>query len=536
MTCPDFQTSKNGRAGNGVVQPQSGLDYPLVAPSPDIRYLIADLHLAYDDAGEYAASIQVAEHPLRIKYLYGVGCVENAPSPGFPTPAHAADIVVVDANQRVILDTTTGAVSFNAQDWSADYRIYEWKTGRAVCRVVVYTTWPDDDNGQPDDDTRRNYDKFLTPANALLDERAVYKMPRRLLSMRVRNGQTTTPRYSGNFKLVNGYNTEITVPKRETKNFRNVTSINFSAVAGTGLGRYGNCPDGVTVPITKINGLSAQNGDFKLSATDCLWLRRPVTVGLTEPYPVNPATTAQQQIGADCDPCCGCDDYANTAKYMNETSYRYKLIGQRAENVRTEHENNIARWLDQRACSVQRPLRLFMVPQRCPYMDVVMMLCNPCDTCVAPARLTLALSIAGDFVPSAPATQTNVAVRAELECGYTTMYAPGIRGGGVGITVSGDGAQYSAALPELKPGDSAYVQFRLKFSQYDPTNPAIESTRSRGPYVITGTLTGTYLNTNQPVRVNCEQNLSDGLPPPAAEAVLSQILNCNAEGRTEAAC
>lgn len=536
MTCPDFQLSKHGRAGLGVVQPQSGLDYPLVAPSADIRYLIADLHLSYDDAGEYDPAVTPAAHPLRIKYLYGLGCVENTPASGFPTPTHAADIVIVDSLNRVILDTTLPGTTFNAQPWSADYTIYEWKTARAVCRLVCYNTWPDEDNGQVDDDTRRNYDKSLTPINARLDERAVYKLPRRLLSMRVRNGQTTTARYKGSFKFVNGYNTEIVPGGGEVKNFRNVTSINFRAVAGTGLGRYGNCPGGVAVPITKINGVTATAGDFRLAATDCLWLRRPVTVGLTAPYPVNPSTTAHQQIGADCDPCCGCDDYANTAKYMNETSYRYKLIGQRAEKVRTEHENNIARWLDQRSCSVQQPLRLLMVPQRCPYMDIVMMLCNPCETCVEPTRVTLTLTVSGDFVPADPETQTSVAVRPTLECGYTSMYAPGIRGRGVGISVSGDGFQYSAVFPQLKPGDSAYVQFRLKFSQYDPTNPAVEDTRARGPYVVTGMLTGANASTNQPILTNCGQLLNDGLPPLAALAETTQTLFCNAEGKTEAPC
>jgi hypothetical protein len=536
MTCPDFQTSKNGRAGIGVVQPQSGLDYPLVAPSADIRYLLADLHLAYDDDGEYNTALTPAAHPLRIKYLYGVGCVENTPPTGFPTPVHTADIVVVDANNRVILDTTTQPTAFNAQAWSSDYRIYEWKTARVVCRLVTHTTWPDDDSGETDDDTRRNYDKFLAPTNARLDERAVYKMPRRLLSMRVRNGQTTSPRYSGAFTFENGYSTQITNTPAETNNFRNITKVNFSAVAGTGLGRYGACPEGAAVPITKINGVAGTGGDFRLSATDCLWVRRPVTVGIAAPYPVNPSTTAHQQIGADCDPCCGCDDYASTAKYMNETSYRYKLIGQRAEKVRTEHENNIARWLDQRSCSVQRPLRLLMVPQRCPYLDIVMMLCNPCQTCVEPTRLTLNLSISGDLVVADPETQTSVAIRPELECGYTAMYAPGIRGSAVGIAVAGDGFQYSAVFPQLKPGDSAYVQFRVKFNQYDPAALTAVNTRARGPYVVTGTLTGTYLGTTQPILTNCGNNLDDDLPPLPAITETVQTLHCNAEGKTEAPC
>jgi len=538
MTCPDLQTSKRGRAGIGVIQPQSGLDYPLVAPSDDIQYLIADLHIAYDDVGEYEPAFLPAAHPLRIKYLYGAGCIENTPSAGFPAAANAVDIVIVDANNRVILDTTTQTTQFNAQAWSADYRICEWKTLRAVCRLVLYTTWPDNDSGRIDDDTQRNYNKFLTPVNAQLDERAVYKMPRRLLTMRVKNGQTVSPRYSGKFTFTNGYSTEINAAAPETKNFRNITEVTFDAVAGTGRGRYGACDDGEEVPITKINGLAGDNGNFRLSGTDCLWVRRPTTVGVGPPYPVNASTTAQQQIGADCDPCCGCDEYVDAAKYLNETSYRYKLIGQRAEKVRTEHENNIARWRDQRACSVQRPLRLMMVAQRCPYIDVVMMLCNPCETCLDPARLTLSLNIAGDFVPAKPEQQTPINIRPTLECGYTTLYAPGIRGGAVTIAVSGDGLQYSAVFPQLKAGDSAYVQFRLKFNQnqYIPATATEEETRARGPYTVTGILTGVHTTTNLPVLTNCGQNLDDGQLPPVASAEVARTLNCTAQGTTETAC
>lgn len=536
MTCPDFKTSSHGRAGIGVVQPQSGLDYPLVAPSSDIQYLIADLHLAYDDDGEYNSAIAPAAHPLRIKYLYGAGCIENARPSNFIQPTHEADIVIVDAHDRVILDTTPQSVFFNIQPWGNDYKIYEWKTARAICRMVLYTTWPDDDNNKTDSDTRRNYNKYLTPKNAQLDERAIYKIPRRLLSMRVRNGQTTTARYNGNIKFTNGYNTEIVAGNSVTKNFRNLTAVNLSAAPGSGLGRYENCSDIPAAPISKINGVPSINGDFRLSSTDCLWVRRPITTSASAAYSINPSKTAHQQIGADCTPCCSCSDYSDTAKYMNETSYRYKLIGQRADKVRAEHENNIARWLDKRACSVQRPLRLFMVPQRCPYMDIVMMLCNPCETCTPPTLLTVTFDISGDFIPADSAKQNGVAVRPTLECGYTTLYAPGIRGGGVGLSVSGDGLQYSAALPQLKPNESAYVQFRLKFNQYDLNTLNSRETKARGPYIVTGVLTGTYLNTNQPIVINCGKDLGDNLPPPPAAAETTQTLHCNSDGMTEAPC
>jgi hypothetical protein len=563
MTCPDYVTSKRGRQGLGVVQPQSGLNYPLVAPSADIKYLIADFYLSYDDDGEYLASTAPAVHPLRIKYLYGVGCIDNTPASGFPANVHAADVVIVDANERIILNTNSANVSFNVQSWGTDYKIYEWKSSKAVCRLVTYTTWPDDDYGQTDDDTRRNYNKSLTPVNAKLDERAVYKMPRRLLSVRVKNGQTTTAQYRNKIVFANGYNSVITPAPGTTVDFRNNTNVLFSAVAGSGLGKYGDCADTTTgVPITKINGVAGKDGHFLISGTDCLWARRPVNSSgvisdaerllaedgsflITEAadfdywvnetntsssttvnnssYIVSPSTTAQQQIGADCQPCCACSDYSDTAKYINDTSYRYALIGQRAERVRTEHLNNITRWADQRACSVQRPLRLLLIPQRCPFMDIVLLLCNPCKKCFKPAALSVTLSIAG---------ADGKTIVPQLEPGYTEMYAPGINNSAVQVNQSSNGLTYSVSMPELKAGDSAYVKFRVRFSEVvQVSDDSFAVLKARGQYAVTGVLTGSFLGGGN-VLTNCGDNLNDGAAPPAASAETTRVLNCNSAGQT----
>ena len=106
MTCPSFQLSGTGRRGIGVNQPQSGLDYPLVNPSEDARYLLADVYLAYDDPGAYNSTITPSQHPLRIKWLYGVGCSASSAPAWAPAPTHAADIVIVDAQDNVVFDST----------------------------------------------------------------------------------------------------------------------------------------------------------------------------------------------------------------------------------------------------------------------------------------------------------------------------------------------------------------------------------------------------------------------------------------------
>lgn len=100
MSCDPIYTP-DGRRGIGVNQPQSGLDYPLIAPSADIQYLLADFYLAYEDTA------QEFVHPLRVKWLYGVGCAPNTAPSWAPTPTHAADILIVDATNRTVFNSTT---------------------------------------------------------------------------------------------------------------------------------------------------------------------------------------------------------------------------------------------------------------------------------------------------------------------------------------------------------------------------------------------------------------------------------------------
>jgi len=508
MACPDFVTSQHGRAGIGVIQPQSGLDYPLVAPSDDIDSLIADFYLAYDDPGDYTHAQPAMRHPLRITYLAGVGCIENSPPTGFPALVHGADITVVDSANKVVFSTFSGDVTFAVADWSRDYKIYTWKKTSSICRLVVYSTWA------PDNLARRNYPRYLTPVNAVLDERAVYKMPKRLLSLRVKNNNIVSGPYSGQIKLHNGYNTEITATAQTNQTFRAATDVVINAEAGSGLGKYIDCLDTeATKPITRINGTAGVNGDFLLSAADCIWARRPTTH--TGTSIVSPP--GQLKFGADCAPCCSCGDYVDTAKYLNETVDQYKLIGVRAENVRNQFESNILRWNDQRACSVQRPLRLILVPQRCPYMDVVMMVCNSCSTCLGASKLQVAITAAPTITPS-------------LECGYTAMFAPNISGKATSVTASADGLTYSAFFPQLPPGESAYIKFRLKFTETDPITHIKH--KPFGPYAISGALTGVMLDTGGPLLNNCADPV-DGVP---VTAETTQALYCSATGYTELPC
>jgi len=496
MTCPDFTLAKTGRRGIGVIQAYSGLDYPLIAPSADVQYLIADFYLTVEaDA--------LPAFPLRIKHLYNLGCIENTPAADFPAATNTAGIVVVDANDAVVFDSIAAPADYTTKSWGSDYQIHEWITGGTVCRMLVYQTWP------AEDDDKRNYNKYLTPQNATLDARSIYVMPKRVKTLCVRNRNVRSAPTPGAFIFRNNYNTTLSAGAATTTAFSALTPITINAAAGSGAGKY-PCLDYIPADhkvINKINGVSGINGDFLLSANDCLWARRATTYlnGV-----VTPQANAQLQFGADCKPCCACSDFVTTATYMNYVRDRYKLIGTRAEEVRARHEDNIRRWNDYRLCSLQTPLRLIFVPQRCPYMDVVLMLCNPCQSCLPASELTLTINFFGDVIPAGES------VTADVVCGHTAMYSA--NSNGLATSIVANGLSYSTAFPQIQPGDSAYVKFRLKFSL-------------KAAYNIRGHLTGTLISTGMPITTDCEQTAAS-----PAQAETTQMLYCDDVGHTEMPC
>lgn len=519
MTCGNsgFQSSARGRQGVGVVQPQSGLDYPLVAPTEDVRYLIADFQLSFDDLGEYGAGAK-AVPPFKIKHLYNVGCEDAGQPDGFPTPRHAdkADIQIVDSAGLVVFDTFSGVTADSIKDWGDDYKLYSWIKGNQVCSMLVYTTWQPDAATTGEGPLPRYYAKYLTPLNAQLDPRAVYKMPKRLRSLSVKsspNCNTVCGPYTGRISFRNGFNTTLTTADTTINNFRVNTAITFSAIAGSGAGKYSNCPDTsiVAQSITKINGATAPGGDFVIAATDCLWAKKPTTRPAGAAY-VIPSPTVPQQIGGNCGPCCKCEDYAAAAEEINRVQAFYVQIGDRVNNVKFQHEANIERWLAQQSCSIN-PLKLLLVPQRCPYMDVVAMICNPCQECINNSLITVSL------------TPQEVA-SAEVVAGKTAMYAKGVNGRPIAITKTTTVSQqtglittqFSAPFNQITAGANAYLQFRVKFSV-------------KGPYTIAGTLTAVEIATGQRVRTGCADSPAT-VTRIDATAIKSETLFCTADGKT----
>lgn len=487
-SCDPFEYHPRGRKGIGVAQPQGGSDYPFVAPSDDIRYLLADFYLAFP-AAEYAL-------PLRIAYLKGLGCEGGAPD-GIPShdndDDHAVALVVVDADDVIVFDSRDGDLRVD-RDWGPRLHVYSWQVDGMTASVVVHTKWSPDDQPEP-----RQYAYHILPENGVLDVRATFPVPRKVTSLQVVLENLTQTAV----ELLPGYNMKIThQDTTATPGGRRRHQIRFDATAGAGLGQFPGCGTD-PLAIKKINNvLPTDAGDFFLAATDCYFVRQPTIITQESPrraypsvllYPYNlpdidlPDPLAGQstdaagwplskryghlQLGNDCVPCCDCEDFVELAEYMNRIRDQYSDIGQDAMAVRDLYHVNRDRFNAARDCFHRRPLRIFMQPQLCPFMDVVIQFCNQSQNCVEDLELSVTFQIADDTGSAVQVPGFSMITGAHTKPGRRSPLTERYSLGGMWPT-------FTAHWDGVEPGASAYVKFRLEFDDCFL------------PYVVTGTVTG----------------------------------------------
>lgn len=562
-----FTRDAHGRQGIGVTQPQSGTDYPLVTPSADVRYLLADFWMSFDQPSDYydGAPFRL---PFRIYWLSGFGTVPpDFPIPVqdntgswssvcassssmsssmsittldcLPLPKHDHDIIVVDADDRVVFDSTSDPlITHEARDWGDRLKIVVWRhpTDQFVS-LVYHTAWNPNDFPEP-----REYSTYFFPNAATLDERAVERLPKRLRSLTVvlDNLRKTAVNFVAgyNMNLVTGETLEPTGKRRSTK-------VTFNAAPGAGLGVFPDCtPD--TLKLNAVNGVKpTTHGDFFLAATDCYWIRQPTrvvavnrrmtfpeiglspgnipTLGMPDTlagttkaaagWPNNDDPRyAHLQFGSDCEPCCDCPDYVAVAQYMNRVRDTYQTTGKKLEGARDLYHMNRERWLASLDCVNQRPLRLRLLPQLCPFLDVAVQLCNQTGACLVDVELKVGFT-------TSPVGGTGVIVP-----GFTFITGARTKTGGTaGVTdryqMGGDWPEYTAFFDTVQPGQSVYARFRLRFD-----NCGMDGSI---PYAVTGNLSATVQGA--PLQV------SDGEIPPNlvdASATETQTLDCPGRDNT----
>lgn len=358
-----------GRQPIGINQPPGGgTNYPFVKPSSDIKYLLGDLFVSFDDLDDTYA------FPLKVSWMYGFGTNVVAPPPGYPSPTHAQDIIVTDANDVVVFDSTT-ASKFTSDAWDSRLLILEWTNTDSVLRCVQHTEWTQADI---DDGLTQTYDDYIEPASGVLQVDTWYKMPKRITSLQV---GVTTVNQTNVVTFSEGYNmsigqSDLAIAAQPLPRFgdakplvegtRASSSVLFASESGAGLGIFPGCSDQVLEIKTLNRVASNAYQNFTYDTEGCIRSQRPV--GLTSSFPrefdyasfVLPAAEAAAAIETlnDCTNCCDCTYFAQTYQGLKRQWFLYRDVAEQAETARNLYQENIDRWEIQKTIRERDTLRL----------------------------------------------------------------------------------------------------------------------------------------------------------------------------------
>lgn len=404
-----------GRQPIAVNQPPGGGSlYPFVNPSPDILYLLGDFFVSFDDLEDQYT------YPLRVAWLYGFGTNVVPPPPGSPAPTHSHDLIVVDADDRVVFNSTV-AENFTATPWDDRLLVLEWTNADRVCRCSMHTAWTQADI---DDDQTITYDNYILPENGELQADCWYKLPKRVTSIRVGlNYIAQQP-----VQLAEGYNiglTHSTTTLRPTINLaglrtsksvvagtRVVNRVVIDAVPGNGLGTAKSlCNDHSVRTINKTAANDYSN--FNLDTYGCVRTKRPVVLTDTSPRKfIYRAVNSKGQtildpiqskaalaFGDNCKNCCDCTYFAQTYQGLKRQWFLYRDVGRQAEQARDIYESNRSRWLIQKELREQVRMNLRLMVDGDSKIRWGLSFCNASKCCLMGMRVYMCWLAYTDATP-----------------------------------------------------------------------------------------------------------------------------------------
>lgn len=351
--------------GQGIGPDATGRNYPLLEPGPDMAGVLADFYLAH--------RVVDAVLPLSIAWLYGANLAYNdgAPDPADSgsgvahTPPHAADVVVVDAANVPVFDSTA-ATSFRSTAFSNRLHVYEWADASTVCRLVQHTAVPDPSLFSP-------RPARIWPVDGRLDERCSELIPSRLTGLQG---------LSGGVAVAGGYNTTLDASPGPP-GLRRSTTLTLAMAAGSGLGRAPGCVD-LAIHAATINGATADaRGNLTLAADGCYWARPPVSGDALVPGVL--------QVGNDCGPCCSDADYVRVAASVVAAFGRLEAVGTGAAKAACGFAQLVARWDGQKSCREAATVKMNAVAFGL-YVEVVAQCCNASGACLDDVVLSVAYS------------------------------------------------------------------------------------------------------------------------------------------------
>jgi hypothetical protein len=385
-----------------------GSDYPLVNPSADIEFLLADAYLNYLDPADYNSTLSPLEPPFRIVWLFGLG-TDSSVRPAFaPAETHLADVLVYDRNNQVAFDSTAG--DYVVRNWTTSLRIHQWTATGSVMRLIQHVGWPDNWEAS------RTYQTHIVPEDGTLDSRIVDRQPKKLRSFTV----GVTGGIKNNVVFQGGFNIELI----DEGTFQELAATNSVVVSpdatgiggdrsghritidgepGSGLGRFPGCSD-VASEILTINGVGANAvGDFHIDASRCYWLERPGAVTQVSPRIIT-VTPNTLQLHADCKPCADCDDFVAVKRAIDILWAEWLSLGARAERVRDIYSDNRLRFLQDQQCRTSKVQRLTVRAGPGGFINVGYAFCNFRDDCEGPLEVKFDITTSGTVSDIRPVT------------------------------------------------------------------------------------------------------------------------------------
>mgnify|MGYP003150028910 CR=1 FL=1 len=379
---------------------RGGSNYPFKNPSSDIKYLLGDLFLSFDDMSDEVT------FPLKVSWLYGFGTNPVSPPSGYPTPAHAYDIIITDAADEVVFDSTTGSMK-GPDTWDNRLKIIEWQNSEGrILRVTTHTEWTQEDIDAGLDVT---YDDYIEPVNGELQQDTWFKLPKRVKSITVGlNTYTAKPiilQEGNNVQINRG--AEFEIPEIEIPEFniglttnRLVTGerlsnkISLRSEPGVGTGRAPSLdPCGSSSRDIKI--INGQRGNehqnFFWDTEGCIRSQR--TIGLVSETPRTfdyasttlAATNAKSAIEVhnDCSNCCDCTYFAQTYQGLKRQWNLYKEVANSATATRDILHTNIDRWKVQKTIREKENLSIKCRQDGEGKVTWGVNFCNPLDCCLS---------------------------------------------------------------------------------------------------------------------------------------------------------
>ena len=469
-----------GRQPIGVNQPPGGgTNYPFNRPSPDIQYLLGDFYLSFpDDTCQYP-------YPFYVAWMHGFGTNSVTPPSGYPIPTHLRDIIIRDANDVTVFDSTSDGVTYSSSVWGTRLLVHEWKSsdGYMVCRCTEHTEWT---QGDIDAGLDKTYDDYIVPTDGILDARTYNRLPQRVNKITV--GITDL---EGQISLESGYNMGMTATA-ETSDLSNLTLsdigldrvstavipgkrktnyLTLNATPGLGLGTFPSC-EGLTetsIDLRKLNGAIGDgigNVDLDTEDESCLRIQRPVV--LTNLYPrefiyyspLAPVVQSVQSKSAlefrnDCGPCCDCEYFARTYQGLKRQWFFYQGLTTSAEETRDDFQTNVDRWNAQKECRENNPFNVSLLTE--PDCKVVhsSIYGNTSKCCLIRVhfRFTLTYYREGVIVPDPEV----------FDCNRTEILGSPQKNGPEPYSLLGEYPVYEAIIDYMEPQSTARVTFRLCF-------------------------------------------------------------------------